>query len=178
MAVSPARAIAPLPAEELARRLPELGFVLHACVHAGASVNFVLPFSEAEAETFWRDKVLPAAEAGSQRLLAAQAGGRIVGTVMLGIGTPPNQPHRAEVLKLLVDPAHRRRGLARALMAELERLAAALGRSLLTLDTRTGDPAERLYAALGFTTAGVIPGYCLDPFERRLEAATLMYKVL
>jgi ribosomal protein S18 acetylase RimI-like enzyme len=82
------------------------------------------------------------------------------------------------VSKLLVDPEFRRRGLARALMVAIERRAAGLGRSLLTLDTRTGDKAEPLYASLGYETAGVIPGYCRDPFEDRLDSTTIMYKTL
>jgi ribosomal protein S18 acetylase RimI-like enzyme len=77
-------------------------------------------------------------------------------------GTPPNQPHRAEVAKLLVAPAARRQGVARALMRQAEAVAQAAGRSLLTLDTRAGDAAEPLYRALGWQEAGRIPGYALD----------------
>jgi ribosomal protein S18 acetylase RimI-like enzyme len=82
------------------------------------------------------------------------------------------------VRKLLVHPDFRRRGIGKALMTEAERLASDLGRSLITLDTRTGDKAEPLYQSLGYTVAGVIPGYCRDPFEDRLDATTIMYKVL
>lgn len=166
---------------ELERALPELAGLLHACVLDGASVNFVLPYAPAEAEAFWRDKVLPAVRAGARLLLVARLGGpagRIAGSVQLALDTPPNQPHRAEVSKLLVHPDFRRRGVARALMAALEREAARRGRSLLTLDTRTGDKAEPLYASLGYATAGVIPGYCRDPHEDRLDATTIMYKAL
>ncbi len=165
-------------AEDLASRLDAFAALLHACVHAGASVNFVMPFPEAEARAFWERKVLPAVRDGARVLLAAESGERIVGTVQLALDTPPNQPHRAEVSKLLVDPAFRRRGIARALMAAVEQVAAALGRSLLTLDTRTGDHAEPLYASLGYVTAGTIPGYCRDPFADRLDATTIMYKRL
>jgi ribosomal protein S18 acetylase RimI-like enzyme len=111
-------------------------------------------------------------------LLVARQGNRIAGSVQLDSDTPPNQPHRAEVRKLLVHPDFRRHGLARALMAEVERLAGRLGRSLITLDTRTGDKAEPLYASLGYKTAGIIPGYCLNPFEDRLDSTTVMYKAL
>jgi len=90
----------------------------------------------------------------------------------------PNQRHRAEVRKLLVHPDARRRGIARALMAAIERRARHLGRSLLTLDTRTGDGAERLYASLGYETAGVIPGFARDTTEDRLDATTIMYKTV
>jgi len=170
--------ISMLSADDVASRVPELGALLHACVHAGASVGFVLPHTEDEGEAFWTRRVLPAVRSGGRAVLVAQQGGRIVGTVQLGYDTLPNQPHRAEVSKLLVHPDVRRRGIARALMAELEQLAGELGRSLLTLDTRTGDHAEPLYASLGYRTAGVIPGYCLDPFEDRLDSTTIMYKVL
>jgi ribosomal protein S18 acetylase RimI-like enzyme len=165
-------------ADDLARRVGELGALLHACVHDGASIGFVLPHTEEESEAFWSGKVLPAVRDGGRVLWVAQTNGRIVGTVQLGYDTMPNQAHRAEVSKLLVHPAFRRRGIARALMAELERLAGELGRSLLTLDTRTGDMAEPLYASLGYRTAGVIPGYCRDAFEDRLDPTTIMYKVL
>jgi ribosomal protein S18 acetylase RimI-like enzyme len=77
-----------------------------------------------------------------------------------------------------VHPDFRRLGLAKALMAELERQAGERGRSLLTLDTRTGDKAEPLYASLGYTTAGIIPGYCRDPFQGNLDSTTLMYRAL
>jgi ribosomal protein S18 acetylase RimI-like enzyme len=165
-------------ADDIVSHVRELGALLHACVHDGASVGFVLPHTEEDSKAFWRNKVLPAVRDGGRVLLIAQATGRIAGSVQLGCDTPPNQPHRAEVSKLLVHPECRRRGIARALMAELERRAGQLGRSLLTLDTRTGDKAEPLYASLGYRTAGVIPGYCRDPFEDRLDPTTIMYKVL
>jgi len=170
--------IAILSADDIASRVRELGALLHACVHDGASIGFVLPYSEDDGAAFWSRKVLPAVRAGARVLWVAQTGGRIVGTVQLGCDTLPNQAHRAEVSKLLVHPEFRRRGIARALMAELERRAGALGRSLLTLDTRTGDTAEPLYASLGYETAGIIPGYCRDAFEDRLDPTTIMYKVL
>jgi ribosomal protein S18 acetylase RimI-like enzyme len=167
-----------LSAEDVAVHLGALGALLHACVHAGASVNFVLPFTQEDSEAFWRRKVLPAVQDGGRVLWVARTGGRITGSVQLIHDTPPNQAHRAEVTKLLVHPEFRRRGIARALMAELEREAGRLGRSLITLDTRTGDMAEPLYASLGYRTAGVIPGYCRDTIEDRLDPTTIMYKVL
>ena len=166
-------------APELERHLPEMGDLLHACVHDRASIGFVLPFSATAAEAFWRHKVLPAVTEGTRLLLLARVEGRIVGTAQLDHDTPPNQPHRAEVRKLLVHPARRRQGLARALMAELERQAARLGRSLLTLDTRTDDTAQPLYTSMGYHTAGIIPHYCRDPLDpTRLDATTIMYKLL
>lgn len=170
--------IAKVSASAAGDHLDDLAALLHACVLDGASVGFVLPFAIADSVAFWRDRVLPGVAAGTSVMLVADVGDQLAGTVLLDCDTMPNQPHRAEVRKLLVHPAHRRRGIARALMAELERLAATHGRRLLTLDTRTGDSAEPLYAALGYRTSGVIPGYCLDPSADRLDPTTIMYKTL
>jgi ribosomal protein S18 acetylase RimI-like enzyme len=169
---------ASLDAGQIEGRLPELAALLHACVLAHASIGFVLPFTIEHAAAFWTDQVLPAVRHGTRAVLAAECSGRIAGSVQLDWDTPANQPHRADVRKLLVDPAWRRRGMARALMVEIERFALARERTLLTLDTRTGDHAEPLYASLGYTTVGVIPGYCVDPARTRLDATTLMYKTL
>ncbi|ADZ71853.1 GNAT family N-acetyltransferase [Polymorphum gilvum] len=165
-----------LTADALEASVDDLGTLLHACVLAGASVGFVLPFPPEAAAAFWRTKVLPGVARGGTVLLVAREAGRLVGTVQLDADTPANQPHRAEVRKLLVHPDARRRGLARTLMAAIEAEARALGRSLLTLDTRTGDAAEPLYASMGYSTAGVIPGYCLDVDRTHLDATTVMYK--
>jgi ribosomal protein S18 acetylase RimI-like enzyme len=171
-------AISPLSAGEANSCVAELGALLHACVHDGASIGFVLPFTVAEGEAYWRNKVLPRVQDGHVILLVARMHDRIVGSVQLDCDTPPNQPHRVEVRKLLVHPDCRRQGIAKALMAAIERRAVALGRSLVTLDTRTGDHAEPLYTALGYRTAGIIPGYCRDPFEAKLDPTTVMYKAL
>jgi ribosomal protein S18 acetylase RimI-like enzyme len=165
-------------AEDLEAHIAALGTLLHACVHAGANINFVLPFSQDDAEAFWRTKVLPDLRRGSRTIWIARADGRIAGSVQLKHDTPPNQPHRAEVNKLLVHPDFRRRGIARALMAVLHARAGEIGRTLITLDTRTGDFAEPLYSSLGYHTVGVVPDFCLDPIVDRLYPATFMYKVL
>jgi ribosomal protein S18 acetylase RimI-like enzyme len=171
--------IATLTADDIARRIGDLAALLHDCVQAGASVNFVQPFSQADSAAFWRDKVLPAVQIGTRIVLVAERNSWIAGSVQLGTDTPPNQPHRAEVTKLLVHPDARRRGIAKAMMAALERLASEMGRNLITLDTRTGDSAEPLYASLGYVKVGVIPDYSLDPYgTQRLDATTIMYKVL
>jgi ribosomal protein S18 acetylase RimI-like enzyme len=123
--------------------------------------------------------VRPAVLAGTRLLLVARQQDRIIGSVQLDNDTPPNQPHRAEVRKLLVHPDFRRQGVAQLLMADLEQRARQLGRPLLTLDTRTGDNAEPLYASLGYTVVGVIPGFCRDTADAtRLDATTIMYKDL
>jgi ribosomal protein S18 acetylase RimI-like enzyme len=164
--------------DEAEAHLAELAAILHACVHDGASISFVLPFTHDEARAFWTSSVLPQIRAGTRVLLIARAGGVLAGSVQLDHDTPPNQPHRAEVRKLIVHPDFRRRGVARALMAELEAIASSIGRTLITLDTRTGDTAEPLYASMGYATAGVIPGYARDPAGGKFDATTLMYKTI
>jgi GNAT superfamily N-acetyltransferase len=98
--------------------------------------------------------------------------------VQLEFPWPPNQPHRADVGKLLVHPDARRRGIARALMLALEDLARSAGRSLLTLDCVTGAPAEGLYRSLGYVEIGVVPGFALGSLTGAPEAATFMYRAL
>jgi GNAT superfamily N-acetyltransferase len=158
--------------------LDALAAILHAAVHDGAGVSFVVPFSVDDARRFWTDRVVPAVRDRSRRVLVARLDGRIVGTVQLDLPWPPNQPHRADVGKLLVHPDARRRGIARALMHALEDLARAEGRTLLTLDTVTGAPSEALYRALGYVELGVLPGFALGSTSRAPEAATFMYKRL
>jgi len=155
-----------------------LAEVLHAVVHAGAGVSFVVPFSRDEARVYWRERILPGVRARTRRVLVARWGARIVGTVQLDLATPPNQQHRAEVAKMLVHPEARRRGVARALMTSLEAIARSEGRTLLTLDTVTGGNAEPLYRSLGYVTVGVIPGYARASLTPDLEATTIMYKEL
>lgn len=155
-----------------------LAEVLHACVHDGASVGFVLPFSKDEAHRFWTQKVLPQVMKGGTTLWVARSEGRIFGTVQLHHDLPPNQPHRADVAKLLVHPDARRNGMARALMDALEGEARTLNKRLLVLDTRSGDPSQMLYENMGFAVAGEIPGYCLNPFNGTPEATTYLFKSL
>jgi GNAT superfamily N-acetyltransferase len=140
------------------RRLAE---ILCACVDAGASVSYLPPLAPEVARAFWKRMAAEVA-AGTRILLAAWDDAMLVGTVMLELASAPNQPHRAEVQKLLVHPAARRRGLARALMLRVEQEARLAGRTLLTLDTRAGDAAETLYSAMGWHEAGRIPGYALN----------------
>src|SRR5262245_17574405 len=136
--------ISKLTPADFARELPGLTSLIHACVMDGASIGFILPFTTAEAEGFWRDRVFPAVVHGTRIVLVARLDGAIAGTVQLDYDTPGNQLHRAEVRKLLVHPKCRRRGIAKVLMAQIEEIASSLGRHLITLDTRTGDMAEPL----------------------------------
>ncbi|HWK08695.1 MAG TPA: GNAT family N-acetyltransferase [Vicinamibacterales bacterium] len=164
--------------EQLARDVDALAGVLHAVVHDGAGVSFILPFSMDDARGFWRDTVLPALRSNRRRVLVARLDDDIVGTVQLDLATPPNQRHRAEVMKLLVHPSARRRGIARALMLALEDVGRAERRTLFTLDTWTGGAAERLYTSLGYITVGVIPRFARPSTTTGLEPTTIMYKEL
>ncbi|WP_425082478.1 N-acetyltransferase family protein [Ruegeria arenilitoris] len=158
--------------------LDDLTDILHACVQDGASIGFILPFSSDQARSYWQDRVRPNVQTGSLDLFVFRENERIVGTVQLIPATMPNQPHRADVAKLLVHPSVRRRGMGRVLMAALQDRAIQLGRTLLVLDTRSTDPSRILYQSLGFQIAGEIPDYCRNPFEDRLEPTTYMYKNL
>jgi GNAT superfamily N-acetyltransferase len=157
--------------------LRALGDLLHDCVHAGASVSFILPFSRDDAVAFWRERILPSVAAATCRVLVARCDGKIAGTVQLDLATPPNQPHRGEIRKLLVHPSARRHGIARALMIAIEEQAREAGRVLLTLDTASA-AAEQLYASLGYVRVGVIPGFSVRPDGRELEGTMVMYKEL
>ena len=142
--------------------LAQLAEVLVDCVAGGASVSFMPPFEHEHAKAFFT-KIAGEAARGEAALLTARVAGRIVGTVQLGLALPPNQPHRADVRKLLVHRSARGRGVGMALMTAAEEAARGRGRTLLVLDTALGGDAERLYARAGWTRVGVIPGYALFP---------------
>jgi GNAT superfamily N-acetyltransferase len=158
---------------------PDLAEILRDCVAGGASVHFRAPPPLPDALAFWRDV---AAEVGAGRRLlfvAEDAAGAVSGTVQLLLAQPENQPHRAEIAKLLVHRRARGAGLATALMRAAEAAALRQGRTLLLLDTEAGSPAESLYRRLGWTGFGVVPDYALNPagtprpasfFYRRLAA--------
>jgi ribosomal protein S18 acetylase RimI-like enzyme len=169
--------VAPLDPASFAEATGRLAAILHSCVHEGASVGFVLPFDIVEARAYWRDRVASPHASGSRLVLIANLDGDIAGTAQLDLDSMPSKRHHAEVSKVLVDPRLRRVGVARALMAEIERRAHEAGRWLLTLDT-AGDAAESLYRSLGYTLAGAIPSYARDAFEDRYDATRLMYKDL
>jgi GNAT superfamily N-acetyltransferase len=140
----------------------QLAAVLIDCVEGGASVSFMSPLSDERALEFW-NRVSDDVEAGRRVLLVAEDEDGIFGTVQLVMAEPENQPHRADVSKMLVHRRARRRGVAAALMRALEVEARALGKTLLVLDTVTGGDAERLYQRLGWRRVGVIPRYALMP---------------
>ena len=141
--------------------IDELAAVLEDCVAGGASVNFMLPYSRDDAAAFFK-KAIASVACGETVLLAARLDGRMVGTVQLGLDTPPNQPHRGEIRKLLVHRAARNKGIGAALMARAEAIAKERGRTLLVLDTANG-AAERLYTRGGWQRLGSIPDYAMWP---------------
>lgn len=166
-----------LNAEAVQDAIPELAAMLQASVSLGASIGFVMPFSLAQAQAFWHS-LLPALEREERLLLVARDAGRIIGTVQLLLAMPDNGRHRAEVVKLMVHPDARRRGIARSLMLQVQQRALELQRHLLVLDTLTGDTAEGMYRQLGFQLAGSIPQYALASNGSALEATSYMYKLL
>jgi GNAT superfamily N-acetyltransferase len=136
----------------------------------------MLPMSRAKAEEFWRAMSQSAARGERVVLVAEDAAGAIVGTVQLILAQPENQPHRADLAKMLVHRRVRRRGVGAALLAAAERTALESGKTLLVLDTASGD-AERLYARMGWQRCGVIPGYALLP-QGGLCDTTVFYRAL
>lgn len=139
-----------------------LAKVLIEVVAAGGSVGFMHPLSRDEALSFWSAS-LTSAERGERIVLGAFDGHRLISTVTLILATPPNQPHRAEIAKMMTRPADRGRGAARALLIEAERLARNHGRTLLVLDTAEEEGAAGLYEGQGFRLTGLIPDYALKP---------------
>ncbi|MEO6749737.1 MAG: GNAT family N-acetyltransferase [Casimicrobiaceae bacterium] len=169
-------AIDALSAAALRAAIAELCALLEDAIDSNASVGFVLPVADGELEAFWHEVALDIDD-GMRHLLVARDAGAIIGTVALAPSMKSNQAHRAEVQKLLVLRRARGRGVGRALMQRIEKLAAGEGRWLLTLDTRAGSEAERLYRRCGYVAAGAIPDYATDA-DRTLAACTFFYKAL
>ena len=161
---------------EVRAQLDGLAAVLVDCVAGGASVSYLAPFSHEQARGVF-EAVAVEVEQGRRLLLAPFANGDLVGTVQVILALPPNQPHRGEIAKLLVHRSARKRGIAQLLMEQAESEARAAGKTLLVLDTVTGDEAERLYTRLGWTRVGVIPGYALYPDGRPCDT-TIFWKAL
>ena len=142
-------------------QIVELAHLLIDCVEGGASVSFMAPLSIEKASAFWH-RIARAAVRGERALLVAEDSARIIGTVQLILDLPENQPHRADVSKMLVHRQTRRQGVGAAMLRAAEVLAGELGKSLLVLDTASAE-AERLYARLGWIRVGVVPDYALLP---------------
>lgn len=150
-------------ASETVASIEALADVLIDCVQGGASVSFMWPLPRANALTFWRGVAGDVARKERVLLIAEDAGGTIVGTAQLITAMPENQPHRAEVAKMLVHRNARRQGVAQRLLAAVDDAARAEGKTVLVLDTATGSNAERLYQHTGWHRVGVVPDYALMP---------------
>jgi GNAT superfamily N-acetyltransferase len=156
-------------------QIEALADVLIDCVEGGASVSFMLPLARERAVAFWR-RVAQGVAAGERALLVAADEHGLCGTVQLVLDQPENQPHRADLSKMLVHRRARRQGLGAALMRAAEAMARECGKTLLVLDTASDD-AERLYERLGWQRVGVIPGYALLP-QGGLCDTTVYYRLL
>jgi GNAT superfamily N-acetyltransferase len=157
-------------------QIEELTDVLIDCVEGGASVSFMLPLSRDRAAAFWR-RVAQGVAAGERAILAAEDAHGICGTVQLILDLPENQPHRADLAKLLVPRRARRQGLGAELVRAAESLARKCGKTLLVLDAVTDGGAARLYERLGWVQVGDIPGYALMP-RGELCSTTVFYRRL
>ncbi|WP_447864380.1 N-acetyltransferase family protein [Kluyvera sichuanensis] len=162
---------------DILAHLEPLSDVLSNCVNGGASVSFMLPFNVEKARAFWQKTAASVARDERVVLVAKDSDQKIVGTVQLVIDQPENQPHRADVSKLLVHECARRGGIARALMQRLEEIAVDAQKSVLVLDTATGSGAETFYARCGWQKAGELPRYAYMP-DGELTATSLFYKFL
>ncbi|HBV91788.1 MAG TPA: GNAT family N-acetyltransferase [Pantoea sp.] len=167
---------ATLSAAQAQQLLGELTDVLQSCVADGASVGFIDAEDDEVMVRFWQQRSA-GITSGDSELLVARQRGRIVATVIISRSGMPNGRHRAEISKLLVHPQARRQGIARELMQRAEQRARAQGKTLLVLDTRSGDVASDLYRSLGWQVAGSIPCYA-ESIAGVLDATTYMYKVL
>ena len=156
--------------------MPGLCALLEDTVEGGASIGFLWPMSEGEAERYWRS-IIPAVESGERILLIASEDARIVGTGQLELCRRANGLHRAEVAKLMVLRSARRKGIASAIMVALEDEARHHGRTTLVLDTFLDGGAENLYRALGWTEAGCVPLYAARP-DGTLGTTVYYYKLL
>jgi GNAT superfamily N-acetyltransferase len=164
--------------QEAREQIGALSAVLIDCVEGGASVSFMLPLTRDRADAFWQG-VADGVAAAKRILLVAQdsSTNMIVGTVQLILDQPENQPHRADIAKMLVHSRARRRGVGAALMRAAEAAAAKAGKTVLVLDTVTGGEAERLYERVGWVKSGTIPNYALWPKGGFCDT-TVFYKQL
>jgi GNAT superfamily N-acetyltransferase len=153
-----------------------LADVLIDCVEGGASVSFMLPLTRDRAVAFWQ-RVARGVDAGERAVLVAEDEHGLCGTVQLVLAQPENQPHRADLAKMLVHRRARRQGLGAALMRAAEAAARECGKTLLVLDAVTGGDAARLYESLGWVRVGEVPGYALYP-QGGLCGTTFYYRNL
>jgi GNAT superfamily N-acetyltransferase len=159
-----------------AQQIEALSGVLMDCVEGGASVGFMHPLAAGRAQAFWTRIADEVATGARALMIAENDDGEVIGTVQLVLDQPENQPHRADVSKMLVKRAARRHGAGAALMSAAEAVARESGKTLLVLDTASAD-AERLYVRQGWQLCGVVPDFALLP-RGGLCATTFYYRKL
>ncbi|PEM31644.1 GNAT family N-acetyltransferase [Bacillus pseudomycoides] len=152
--------------------IEELSELLKTVVDDGASIGFLPPLEQEEATKYWQTVL-----ASEVILFIAKINNKVAGSVQLHLITKPNGIHRAEICKLMTHPNFRRNGIGRSLMQKAEERAKQESRSLLVLDTREGDPSNRLYKSLDYQESGKIPGYAISP-NGELDATVIYYKFI
>lgn len=163
--------------DDILSHLDSLAEILENCVNGGASVSFMLPFTREKSRQFWQGVAESVGREERIVLACRDETGEFFGTVQLITDQPENQPHRADVAKLLVHEKARRRGVAMALMEALETVAVEQGKTVLVLDTATGSGAETFYQRAGWQKVGEIPRYALMP-DGEMTATSVFYKFL
>lgn len=158
--------------KQLENEIEDLSKLLTKVVDDGASIGFLPPLEQKEATNYWQTVLAP-----EVILYVAKINNEVAGSVQLHLVTKPNGTHRAEICKLMTHPNFRRNGIGRSLMQKAEERAKLENRSLLVLDTREGDPSNRLYKSLGFQESGKIPGYAISP-DGELDATVIYYKMI
>ena len=158
------------------KHIDDLTDVLVDAVNGGASVSYLAPITIDDGKAYW-EKLMSAIDAGGMILLVAMEDNHVIGTVQLDLAWQPNAPHRAEVQKLLVHSAYRRRGIASQLMQAVEIEANAKQRWLLFLDTERGSGAQTFYETIGYVEGGIIPQYSLNSAGEFADTV-IFYKLL
>ncbi|HDR7385991.1 GNAT family N-acetyltransferase [Bacillus toyonensis] len=158
--------------ELLDKSIEELSELLKTVVDDGASIGFLPPLEQEESTKYWQTVLAP-----EVILFIAKINNKVAGSVQLHLITKPNGIHRAEICKLMTHPNFRRNGIGRSLMQKAEERAKQESRSLLVLDTREGDPSNRLYKSLDYQESGKIPGYAISP-NGELDATVIYYKFI
>ncbi|PEB38286.1 GNAT family N-acetyltransferase [Bacillus pseudomycoides] len=156
----------------LDKDIEELSELLKTVVDDGASIGFLPPLEQEESTKYWQTVLAP-----EVILFIAKINNKVAGSVQLHLITKPNGIHRAEICKLMTHPNFRRNGIGRSLMQKAEERAKQESRSLLVLDTREGDPSNRLYKSLDYQESGKIPGYAISP-NGELDATIIYYKFI
>ncbi|MEK4498414.1 GNAT family N-acetyltransferase [Bacillus anthracis] len=158
--------------KQIKDEVEELSKLLKTVVNDGASIGFLPPLDQKESEKYWETVLAP-----EIILYVAKINNEVAGSIQLHLVTKPNGIHRAEICKLMTHPNFRRNGIGRSLMQKAEERAKQENRSLLVLDTREGDPSNRLYQSLDYQEAGKIPEYAISP-NGSLDATVIYYKVI